>query len=328
MVGVWRMNRAGRDELATPPDMRVAHIAAGQNGCISNDQLRRCGLDKDAVARRVRKGQLHRLHTGVYAVGHPGETLHGQFMAAVLAGGDDACLSRWASAALAGLVRWDGRPIDVSITGTSHRARPGIRFHRARTLHRRDVTRLHGIRTTTPARVLLEIAPQLSDTRLKRLVRQAQAERLANTRQIADVLARANGHAATARIAAIIASGPAPTASGHEDVVLDLVLQAGLEHPVVNGPVRTHATTYYPDLRWPARQLILEIDSGWHDGHVAQGLDAGRQADLEAVGERVLRTTREQAVRHPSQLVARLIAAGAPRARRPRQTAPYTDRQP
>ncbi|MDQ3722623.1 MAG: hypothetical protein M3376_06055 [Actinomycetota bacterium] len=41
-----------------------------------------------------------------------------------------------------------------------------------------------------------------------------------------------------------------------------------------------------------------------------------RQADLEAVGERVLRTTREQALLAPNKLVARLLAAGAPRARR------------
>ena len=39
---------------------------------------------------------------------------------------------------------------------------------------------------------------------------------------------------------------------------------------------------------------------------------------LEATGERVLRTTLEQALGHPRQLMARLHAAGAP----------YTDRQP
>lgn len=63
---------------------------------------------------------------------------------------------------------------------------------------------------------------------------------------------------------------------------------------------------------WPAQQLILEVDSVWHDGPVAQELDAVRQAQLEAAGERVLRTTREQAVRQPHQLIRRLVIAGAP----------------
>ena len=122
----------------------------------------------------------------------------------------------------------------MTVRGPAERSRPGIRFHRVRSLDAKDVTRRHGIPCTTPARAILEIAPRLSDRRLKRLVRQAQAEGLASVRQFADVLRRANGHRGAGRIAAIIATGPAPTVSSHEDDVLDLVLQAGLEHPVVN----------------------------------------------------------------------------------------------
>jgi very-short-patch-repair endonuclease len=281
------------------------------------DQLVACGLDDGAVARRVRKGWLHRVHHGVYAVGYRPVALNAHFMAAVLAGGATAGLSHWASCALAGLVRWDGRPIDVTVPGASVRKRDGIRFHRSRSIASRDLTRRHGIPCTTPARAILEIAPQLSDDRLKRLVRKAQAERLASVDQFADVLRRANGFRGARRIEAIIATGPAPTYSGHEDVVLDLVLRAGLEHPVVNGQVVVHNVPYRPDLRWPAQRLSLEIDSSpWHDGPVAQELDAARQAELEAAGERVLRTTREQALLNPDLLIARLTAAGAPRTRR------------
>jgi len=145
-------------------------------------------------------------------------------------------------------------------------------------------------------------------------VRQAQAERLASVRQFADVLRRAPGHRGARRIAQIIATGPASTASGHEDDVLDLILAAGLEHPLVNARLVVDGEPYYPDLRWPAQRLSLEIDSSpWHDGPLAQQLDAERQARLEATGERVLRTTREQALQAPALLVTRLVAAGAPR---------------
>ena len=215
---------------------------------------------------------------------------------------------------LARLLRWDERRIDVTVRGASHRSRPGIRFHRSRSLHPRDVTRLHGIPTTTPARALLEIAPQLSDHRLKRLVRKAQAEKRANVAQIADVLSRANGQRGARRLRAIVATGPAPTASGHEDAILDLLLDAGLHHPDVNERLELPHTPsrYFPDLRWPAQRLILEIDGPYHEDPLARQLDASRQADLEAAGERVLRTTLEQAVLHPHQLVRRLLAAGAP----------------
>lgn len=310
--GVGRSTLAARGRIDPPPDRRVAEVAARQHGRIRFDQLVACGLDDAAVARRVEKGYLHREHVGVYAVGHPGQTIDAQIAAAVLAGGPTAVASHWTSAALHGFVRWDGRRIDVTVLGRTGRSRPGIRFHRSRTLDRRDVTRVHGIPTTTAARALLEIAPQLSDRRLKRAVRQAQAEKAANVRQIADVLRRANGHKATRRLAAVIATGAAPTASGDEDLVLDLVLHAGFAHPDVNTRLEVGRESYYPDLRWPAQGLILEIDSAWHDGPLANELDAGRQADLEAAGERVLRTTAEQAIRRPRQLVHRLQAAGAP----------------
>ncbi|MEA2191579.1 MAG: hypothetical protein QOI73_1700 [Solirubrobacteraceae bacterium] len=69
---------------------------------LSISELRACGLDGHAVARRVREGRLHRLHRGVYAVGHPGLTLRGRFRAAVLACGDAAVLSHFAAAAFWG----------------------------------------------------------------------------------------------------------------------------------------------------------------------------------------------------------------------------------
>jgi hypothetical protein len=299
------------------------------------DQLADCGLDRAAVARRVRKGWLHRIHTGVSAVGYVPDTLHAAFMAAVLAGGDESFLSHWACCALAGLVRWDERSVEITVRGSGGRRRPGIRFHRARSLDPRDTTKLYGIPCTTPARAILEVAPRLSDQRLKRLVRRAQVEQRANVRQIAAVLRRAPNHRGAGRVAAIISGGAAPTASGHEDVVLDLILDAGFAHPVANQPLRLTPTPYTPDLRWPAQRLILEIDgSPWHDGPLSRELDDARQAELEAAGERVLRTTREQAIRQPRQLVARLRAAGAPRAtpgsarQRPTLTRSHDQHQP
>ena len=71
----------------------------------------------------------------------------------------------------------------------------------------------------------------------------------------------------------------------------------------------------YPDLRWPELCLTVECDSAtWHSGKLASEDDAERQARLEADGERVLRVTWQQALQNPEQTIARLIAAGVPRA--------------
>ncbi|MGH2803592.1 MAG: type IV toxin-antitoxin system AbiEi family antitoxin domain-containing protein, partial [Thermoleophilaceae bacterium] len=67
---------------------RVAALATHQHGVVSRAQLIDLGLTDYAIRRQVRSARLHRVHRGVYAVGHPRLTLHGRFLAAVLRYGD------------------------------------------------------------------------------------------------------------------------------------------------------------------------------------------------------------------------------------------------
>ena len=106
----------------------VAQLAARQWGVLSLDELRSCGLSRDAVESRVRNGHLHPLYRGVYAVGHANLTREGAFLAAVKACGPNAVLSHFSAAALYGLVRWDDRYPEV--TTTAKRRHRGIRIHR------------------------------------------------------------------------------------------------------------------------------------------------------------------------------------------------------
>jgi hypothetical protein len=111
----------------------------------------------------------------------------------------------------------------------------------------------------------------------------------------------------------ILATGPAPTRSELEDVLLDLILSAGLERPVVNGPMWIHGRRVVPDFRWAGSRLVVEADgAAWHDSKLAREDDAERQALLEEHGDRVVRVTWTQAVSKPQQTIARIKAAGAP----------------
>ena len=163
--GVCRSRRSIAAQNDTPPDVRVALIAAEQHGHISTRQLRGCGLDSDAVTHRVRTGRLHPVHRGVYAVGHTAITLTGRFVAAVLACGDDSSLSLFASGAYWNFLRWDERLIDVTVVGTTTRRIAGVRVHRARTMDERDVWQRDGMRVTSPARTLLDLGAVLSPKR-------------------------------------------------------------------------------------------------------------------------------------------------------------------
>ncbi|HEX4344046.1 MAG TPA: type IV toxin-antitoxin system AbiEi family antitoxin domain-containing protein [Solirubrobacteraceae bacterium] len=285
-------------------------MAGEQHGQVSTHQLRACGLDSKAIARRVRDGRLHRVHRGVYAVGHAGLTREGRFVAAVLACGDGAALSHVAAAALWGMLPWDERHPEVTVAGTGTRRIAGIRVHRARALHERDVVRRLGIRVTSPARTLLDLAAILPPRVLRAAARRAQAEKRVSVRQLVEVVQRSNGHHGAGALMTIATDGPAPTRSVLEDLLLDLLDGAGIPRPEINPSLRLDGRAVIPDFLWPREGLVVEADgAAWHDDRLSRRDDADRQASLEAHGYRVVRVTWRQIVDHPQQTLARIRAA-------------------
>jgi|SRR5215211_6104123 len=95
-------------QQAKPPlDAAIARIADRQHGTVSLPKLNAPGLTSSAVRKRIQRGLLHPIHRGVYAVGRPGLTAKGRWMAAVLACGDGAVLShRSAAASRVSVRRW------------------------------------------------------------------------------------------------------------------------------------------------------------------------------------------------------------------------------
>ena len=121
--GVWSAGRSEADQGSTPPDVRLAWRAAEQHGVVSIAQLHACGLDKHAIAVRLRRGSLHRVHRGVYAVGHASLTLQARLMAAVLACGPHAVLSHRSAAAHWGFMRWEDQVVEVDPSSSKDPAR-------------------------------------------------------------------------------------------------------------------------------------------------------------------------------------------------------------
>jgi predicted transcriptional regulator of viral defense system len=250
MGNEWRVRSRGGNKLATRPDVLVARAAAEQWGVLSLDELFACGLSRKSVMIRVRNGRLHSLHRGVYAVGHANVPLEGRFLAAVKAC-RPAVLSHFSSAALWGFIGWEERHPEVTVVGASRPVHLGIRVHRTTRLDRDDTARHLGIPVTSPARTVLDLAATLDPGRLRSATGRGQSLHRANVRQLADVLARHPRRAGAARFARIIATGPAPTRSELEDVVLDLILRGGHVHPDVNVPYFVAGRRTVPDFRWP-----------------------------------------------------------------------------
>jgi very-short-patch-repair endonuclease len=258
----------------------------------------------------VRNGHLHRLHRGIYAVGHPNVPLEGRFLAAVKACGPTAVLSHFSAAALWDLIPWDGdRLPQVTVQTTSTRTHRYIKVHRTRTLI--ETTRRHGIPVTTPERTLIDLSSMLPYKPLRRALREALADKRTTLTQLLRATDRSSTRPKT--LIEVIATA-APTRSELEDAVLDLVLSAGFRRPDVNRPLTVDGRRLVPDLRWPTERLIVEADGArFHENPIARHDDLVRQALLEATGERLVRVTWEQATRHRRRTLARLEAAGAPK---------------
>ena len=308
------MVRVAEDQpskVATRPDLAVAQLAAEQNGIVSVRQLEECGLNSSAITTRLRRGQLHRIHRGVYAVSAAvALSLRGTLTAAVLACGVDAVLSHGSAAAWHAMRRWRGGRADVIVPRSGGRGVSAVRSHRSRSLHPFDVWRRAGILVTSPARTALDLAAELTARELRRIVRRCFAERILGARQLHGVLARSPRHPGAAKLRALLALGHVPTRSELEDRALEAVAAAGIEAPEVNPRLVLDGRAIHPDLLWRKQRVVIELDgAAWHEERLAREDDAERQALLEAHGYRVLRITWGQLVDRPVQTIARIRAA-------------------
>jgi hypothetical protein len=131
-----------------------------------------------------------------------------------------------------------------------------------------------------------------------------------NLRQLREILARSNGHRGVTALRAIVDDGPAPTRSDLEDLLLDLLDDAGVERPEINAPLRLDGRRIVPDYLWRTQRIAIEADSRrWHDDPLTRRNDSDKQAILEAHDYRVLRITDRQITDHPQQTLARVRAA-------------------
>jgi very-short-patch-repair endonuclease len=310
-----------RDSLAI--DGRIAVLAEAQHGVVSRAQLLIAGLGAGGIEFRLRVGRLHRLHRGVYAVGHRRVSREGRWVAAVLACGDGAALSHTTAAALWDLRRTSAARVHVTVpTNAGLRQREGIAVHRARALLPGEVTRHEesGICVTSPARTLLDVAGMLRAGALERAVEQSLVLRLFDLAALDAVLDAHPTRAGAATLTAIvarIADEPSLTRSEAEALFLDLCHTYRIDRPVVNSRVEGLEV----DFAWPTRRVVVEIDGhAYHGTRAAFERDRARDARLTVAGYRVLRFTYRRLVREPDSLAAillELLESPTPPAARP-----------
>jgi very-short-patch-repair endonuclease len=283
----------------------LARLGRRQHGVVSIRQLLHLGFSQDAVEHLAGLGRLHRLHHGVYAVGHTDLSLRGRCLAAVLACGPRALLSHYSAAWLWGLT--PTQPIPIHVTSPSPRKRRApIRLHRSSTLVDADRDLQDGIPVTSVARTLLDQAAQVPPRGLRRRLKRSEELKHFDLRAVEDVLARNRGHRGVKplRRAIRLYEPPPFTRSEFEAMFFEAVLANGLPRPRVNHNMLGMEV----DLYWPRQSFIVELDLyETHGTRDSFETDRLRQEDLLLAGIAMTRVTGPRFDREPDAVMARIV---------------------
>jgi predicted transcriptional regulator of viral defense system len=299
-------------------DGEVGRLAVAQNGVVTREQLDGLGLNDQAIAKRVERGRLHRIHGRVYSLTPRVMTERGRFMAAVLACGPGAVLSHRSAAYLWGLVdSWD-EPIDVTAPNRRGRSPKGVAAHRDGSLQPIDKATLHGVPCTSLARTLLDFAAVRPEWEVRKAVAEAEVLGVLDRLELRGLLKRSRRRRGVARLRLILDTihpQTKRTRSELERLFLEMCAKRDVPEPEVNVWLDApNGKRYQADFLWRESRLIVEADSRrFHDTDSSFVSDRKRQQQLELAGWRVSRCTWEEVEREPRRLaltIQGLLARG------------------
>lgn len=291
-------------------DSAVWELVERQHGVVARRQLLGLGFSEKAIRHRRASGRLHRVHQGIYAVGRPGLSRQGRWMAAVLACGDRSALSYSSAAALWQIGFEEREVIEVSISSPYQRRRPGLRIYRRSSLWPEDVTTRHNIPVTTPVQTLIDLALRLDRRGIERAINEADKYDLVHPPELRGALDQRVGEPGVAKLRHVLDRRTFRlTKEELERRFLPLARRAGLPVPLTGQWVNE----FEVDFHWPDLGLVVETDGlRYHRTPAEQARDRERDQAHTAAGLTQLRFTHEQ-VRYEPDYVRSILAQTARR---------------
>jgi hypothetical protein len=254
-------------------------------------------------------GRIHRVHRGVYAVGHEDLTWEGRCMAAVLASaparvvkGHQPIVAGHRSAAWL----WDAlhyRPQTIEVTAPKpRRSRRPYVVHCSVLLRDERAVR-EGIPVTSLARTYLDLAAKERRRTVQRVLDRASTLGILDLGPVEEVLARSPEHPGVPKLRAALElydESPPFTRSGLERRFLEIVREAGLPDPSMNLFVAGHEIDAY----WAAGRFGVELDVyETHGSRLSFEEDRERDDELLLAGIETTRVTGPRLDREPGAVV-------------------------
>src|ERR1700749_3700211 len=245
---------------------QVADMATAPGGVVSLDQLRSEGVTRRRAAERASDNKLHRIHRGVYTVGHRAISRYTHLRAAVLACGEGAVISHGTAAAFHGLRDKFPALIDVTVPVEAGRKIDGIRCRRCRYPEPEEVEVRYGVAVTTVARTLVDLAGMVGLPTLRKIVGRAAILRKLDLQAVD--LAIHNAKRRRGLRALELALIPYRTKDGKvpdvrsdfETLVLPELMEIGLQRPGCNVWLHVEGERFLVDFLWEEARVIVETD--------------------------------------------------------------------
>jgi len=296
---------------------RLLSAASRRSGCCSRTDLLEHGLTSSAIENYTRAGILERLREGVYVVPWLVDDRTPFFGAlASLASGAISVQSAGRRYRLP--VPADDRGLGVEITvpfGVGGRSIPGVTVHRTRLPLEIDVVEIDGLRTTSLARTVFDLASSVGPTRLRHILQSAMIHgglEEAEFRACYQALARRGVRGLTnLRLAMdeLFRGEPVPQ-SVLEARVEEMLRQAG-----ITSLCRQFRPPWFDGMRGtvdfadPVAGVVVEVDGrSWHSTSQAMAEDRRRDRLAAGHGWVVLRVAGDEVFLRPSSVIAEIRA--------------------
>jgi very-short-patch-repair endonuclease len=292
----------------------VLKRASARYGIVRLDDLREAGVGPKQVERLLSRGQLDRLHSGVYRIGGAPRSWEQRQLAACEATGGvashRAAMRLWEpSPSSTAPEAW---PVEVTVSRRRSHRPSGVTMYRSRHADLAGPPTRSGIPVTTPQRTLVDLASVLGRDQLTRVVEQWVVSRLlsvATLRHELDQLAT-RGRRGVRMLKEVLADWP--VGDVQPDSLLELAFarlcrQGSLPQPVFQHELTVNGRARRIDFAYPELKFAIEVDGFWcrTDREVFQD-HHDRQNELMEAGWYVRRFTWGD-VQHRPEHVAGVI---------------------
>jgi very-short-patch-repair endonuclease len=251
-------------------DDAVAAISERQAGALARWQAFEAGASAKVVRDRRRSGTWVDRGDGLYTLRGVPETHLTRLWLACLAPGAGAVVSHEAAADLHGIATFRPGPAMVTVPHATSRLDHLATVHQSRRLYPEHVTLFDGLRVTTIARTLIDLAALYRRGRMEIAVDDALASRKLSLGDLCatfDDLA-SRGRTGTRLMRAILEDrqpGYIAPQSVAESMLLRVLRLGGLPRPVLQFPHPSPLIDGFVDGAYVAERILVEADGRrWH----------------------------------------------------------------